>query len=108
MTPLKEKLWITLLVLLVAAGMYVWSIPCPFRAFLGIRCPGCGMTRALVSALQLRFLDAFSYHLMFWSVPVLYVCFLKDGKLFSASWANGVFYLLTGFGFLWNWLCPLM
>ena len=39
---------------------------CPFRWIFGMDCPGCGMTRALLSALKLDFQAAFSYHPLFW------------------------------------------
>lgn len=35
---------------------------CPFDYLFGISCPGCGMTRALISFLLLRFDLAFYYH----------------------------------------------
>lgn len=45
---------------------------CPTRRFLGVSCPGCGMTRACLSLLQLDFQAAFAYHpLVFMLVPAL-------------------------------------
>lgn len=38
---------------------------CPFRLFLHIECPGCGMTRAIISAVKLDFEAAFQYHCLF-------------------------------------------
>ena len=42
--------------------MFACGITCPIRFLTGISCPGCGMTRAVFSALRLRFLDAFRFH----------------------------------------------
>lgn len=36
--------------------------PCLFRALLGVRCPGCGMTRAVSCALHGRARDAWGYN----------------------------------------------
>jgi len=36
--------------------------PCLFRALFGVRCPGCGMTRALSCALHGRWRDAWRYN----------------------------------------------
>jgi hypothetical protein len=101
---LKTKLIITLLVLAFAVVLYVFKIPCPILAFTGLPCFGCGMTRALVWALQLNFAAAFSCHFMFPSVPFLYLCFLYDGKLFKNKIFNIVFYIVIITGFLLNWL----
>ena len=43
-------------------GILVLLYHCPFRYFFGVACPGCGMTRALLSALRFDFAAAFSYH----------------------------------------------
>lgn len=50
-----------LLVLLVICLIY----KCPFRMLLHIECPGCGMTRAIISAIKLDFKAAFQYHCLF-------------------------------------------
>ena len=43
---------------------------CPFDFFLGIPCPGCGMTRAFFALIRLDFEEAFYYHPLF---PVVIV-----------------------------------
>lgn len=51
---------------------------CPFRFFLGVPCPGCGMTRAFLSLLRLDFKMAFAYHPL-WPLVILIaiLCILK-------------------------------
>ncbi|AGI40192.1 hypothetical protein CSTERTH_10885 [Thermoclostridium stercorarium subsp. thermolacticum DSM 2910] len=55
--------------------------PCSFRYFTGLYCPGCGMTRALHAALNLRFSDAFSYNLL-WPLITMFVL-MSVGMWFS-------------------------
>ena len=100
---LKGKLIATAAILLYAAVCYFAKISCIILNITGIPCLGCGMTRALLCAVQLRFADAFGYHLMFWSVPLLYLCFLFDGKLFKRNTWNILFYSIILLGFLVNW-----
>ena len=50
--------------LLIGASLLI-LYHCPFFYVLGIRCPGCGMTRALLSLLHLDFKAAFYYHPLF-------------------------------------------
>lgn len=57
---------------LVAIMLYVTGIGCPIKFATGISCPGCGMTRAWVAALHLRFGLAMAYHPLFWSVPLIF------------------------------------
>lgn len=46
------------------------GIGCPIKFISGISCPGCGMTRAALSLLQLDFASAFYYHPLF---PLVFV-----------------------------------
>lgn len=46
------------------------KIPCLYLVTTGLRCPGCGTTRMLLSLLHLDFPAAFSYN------PVVFVLFL--------------------------------
>ncbi len=85
----------------------VFFTRCPILRLTGLPCPGCGMTRALLAAIHLDFPRALAMHPMFWSVPVLLVCFWLDGKLFPRRWMNIAFYVLLGLGFGINWLWKL-
>lgn len=104
---LPTKLVATAAMLLYVGINYLMPFTCPIRATIGIPCPGCGLTRAWLAALQLDFSAAFAHHAMFWSIPLLYLCFLLDGKLFRQAWANRLFYILILAGFLLHWLLRL-
>lgn len=56
---------------------------CPFLYFFGIPCPGCGMTRALLSAVRFDFREAFYYHPLFGVVIVfiIYMLLKCTGKI---------------------------
>ena len=101
---LKLKIGVTFAVLLFAVFLYLSPYSCIFLELFGIPCPGCGMTRALLAALEFDFQAAFSYHRMFWSLPILYLCFLFDGKLFPQKMPNVLLYVILGIGFLLNWV----
>lgn len=78
-----------LLLLALAAGvllLWLWrELPCVIRSLTGIPCPGCGMTRAWLACFRLRLGEAFSYHPMFWSIPVLAAYWFFDGKLLGKA-----------------------
>ena len=49
-----------------------WGIPCPFHALTGLNCPGCGVSRMLLSLLRLDFAAAFRYNaVLFCMLPLL-------------------------------------
>ncbi len=102
-TNLKEKLIAIFAIVLVAVILWLLKVPCVFKALFNIECIGCGMTRAFLSAIKLDFVSAFSYHKMFWSLPVLVLYFLLDGKLFKNKVINITVLILIGIGFLLNW-----
>lgn len=99
----KEKLLLTAAYGFVIFLLWLFQIPCIYRYLFSIPCPGCGMTRAMLAALRLDFAEAFSYHPMFWSIPVLYLYLLLDGGLFRVRWLDRAFLIAIGVGFLINW-----
>ena len=56
--------------------IFNYSIGCFFRNNFSIRCPGCGLTRALVSIINLNFISAFKYNIM--SIPLFIIVFLLN------------------------------
>ena len=99
-----NKLTVTFIIFLYALAIYFSPISCVILELTGMKCPGCGMTRALIAALQFDFKSAFSFHKMFWSIPVLYISFLKDGNLFKNKLLNFIFHFIILIGFIMNWL----
>ncbi len=53
------------IVLAVLVFLFPLFYHCPIYSTLGIPCPGCGMTRAMKSVLQLDFIAAFRWHPLF-------------------------------------------
>lgn len=83
--------WKLPLFLLCGGALAVWvvlKLPCPVRHLTGWICPGCGMGRAWLAALRLDLAAAFTYHPMFWSVPVVALFVLYDCRLFQKNWIN--------------------
>ena len=87
-TKLHTRLLILALFCVALLCIVCLGIGCPIRSLTGIPCPGCGLTRAWKAALQLEFADAFRYHPMFWSVPVLMAYCIFDGQIIRPKWLN--------------------
>ncbi len=86
----------------------VLEMPCVFLRLTGYECIGCGMTRALLSALNFDFSSAFEYHWMFWSVPLLGLYALFDGNVFKNKFLNIIVLILLGLGFVIHWIWKIM
>ncbi|NBH84470.1 DUF2752 domain-containing protein [bacterium C-53] len=79
----KKNSIILILLLLLALSFLTWVLyhitgvntGCITKAFTGLPCPGCGMTRAWLSVFHLDFQSAFFYHPLF-LLPVLIVLLL--------------------------------
>ena len=103
MSPkLPSHFGIKLFILCVFFGvLLVWVMmdwPCLFREITGIPCIGCGLSRAWLAALRLDFASAFRYHPMFWSIPVLMLAALFDGRLFRKDMWNRILLSLLSAG----------
>lgn len=76
------------------------GVGCVFLYFLGIPCPGCGMTRALRALLRLDFAAAFAWNPLIYAMPYVfcYVFFPMKGRIHRR--------ILTGIGIvsLINWV----
>ena len=65
-----------ILALAIYLLLFVNEIPCPIKYLFGISCPGCGMTRATVSALFGDIAMAFTYHPMWIILPPSLIIFI--------------------------------
>ena len=84
----RIRLLVLALFCVALLGIVCLGLNCPIRSLTGIPCPGCGMSRAWLSALRLDILGAFRYHPMFWSVPVLMAYCMFDGRIIRPKWLN--------------------
>ena len=93
----KRLLRLVLLSLLALAGLFLiylifnstgFGIPCVFFKITGIKCPGCGNTRAVQSLLTLNFRASLSYNYLY-PLELLYILwvylhsamkYIKEGK----------------------------
>ncbi len=104
---LKQKLLLTAGYLALLIIFWVFKLPCVYLHLFNTPCPGCGMSRAFFSLLRLDLGTAFSFHPMFWSVPILYLYFLFDLKLFSNKILNYTILFIIALGFVINWVFAL-
>jgi len=74
------------------------GITCVFLHFLGIPCPGCGMTRALLCVLRLDFLGALDYNPLIFAMPYVFGYIFFEWKAPVHKWilcAIGVFAIVN-------------
>lgn len=107
-TQWKTKLACTVAYLCIVLLLRYANVPCIFIRFLGIPCPGCGMTRAMLAAFRLDWAAAFAYHPMFWSMPILYLYFLFDGRLLGKQKLDRFVLIFFLVGFLLQWVHKLV
>ncbi|MFT3950445.1 MAG: DUF2752 domain-containing protein [Oscillospiraceae bacterium] len=75
----KIKFLAVLSALLLA--LYVIGVGCPIRRITGASCPGCGMTRAVLSLLRFHFHDAIAFHPLVILMPIALPFFLFYEKI---------------------------
>lgn len=67
-------------IVIVYLLLFALGITCPIKFLTGISCPGCGMSRAWFHAITLDFAGAFSYHPLFWLVPIGAILLVLQNK----------------------------
>ena len=101
---LRHKLLFTFFYVVFVALLWAFKVPCLFLELTGRPCPGCGMTNAYLALLKGDVLTAFSSHPMFWSLPIIYLFILFDGRVFRRQCLNYGSLILLGLGFLISWI----
>ena len=125
LAPVMQRRWIMALlgtvtlfqVALTALDLPAWQ--CPLKATLGIACPGCGLTRAMVLLAEGKWLAAIQLH-AFAPIGLGIGLLLVSGILLPAKWRHRVTERLAAFekrsgimlwliiGLLFYWLGRLM
>ena len=73
---------IILILYLILGNAIHFYIPCPIHELTGLYCPGCGITRMLISIVKLDFASAFRYNqLLFIMLP--FFLFLLINYIYS-------------------------
>ena len=67
----KSEIGVAFGIALLYLFFFAVGITCPIKFVTGISCPGCGMSRALFHAVTGKFQDAFHYHPMWITLPVV-------------------------------------
>ena len=65
------------------------------------------MLSACLAALRLDFREAFCFHPMFWSVPILALYVIFEGKLFKKKYVNILVITLIAIGFAVQYVLKL-
>lgn len=68
-------MWISLAAF-VAFAWLTTGTSCVVRSITGLPCPGCGLTRAILAALQGNLAEAFRLHPLFWLAPLILLAML--------------------------------
>ena len=99
----KAKIIATLAFCALIVVLWIYQTPCIIKFITGIPCPSCQITRGVLAALRFDFVSAWNYHPMFWSVPIIYLYFVFDGKLIKNNFLNiGLAVIMIAVFFI-NW-----
>lgn len=83
------------------------NVSCPILKLTGISCPGCGMTRALISAVQFKFTDAFHFHPL-WLLFLIFALILTILYIFEKKRVFNVFLFILVILFLITYVYRLL
>ena len=61
-------------------AMYYFDITCVFLKIFGVPCPGCGMTHAFLSLLELDFYSAVKHNILIFFMPYVFMYVFFDFK----------------------------
>ena len=103
-----RKLLIFPALALMYAVLYLLDATCIIKHFTGIECPGCGLTRAWLSVMRFDLVTAFQYNPMFWSVPIIFLYYWRDLRVFKSKFLNYAVIIVISVGFLANWIFGLL
>ena len=104
----RKKVWLFLIIVVYFAISYTvlnyFNITCVFLDFFGIPCPGCGMTRALISLVNLDFYQAIKHNVVIFFMPYIFMYVFFDFK----HKIHNVILSLIGIVAIINWVIKII
>ncbi|MDO4563224.1 MAG: DUF2752 domain-containing protein [Clostridia bacterium] len=90
----KRNKFFTYAAIAAALGLYLKFIGCAVNTFVGIPCPGCGLTRGALALLRMDFAAAWQYHPMAFLLPlVAAVIVFRKKPFFNKLFSSSIFWL---------------
>lgn len=95
---LKYPLFWIILYLIYALVMNLFNLQsCPIKLLIGIPCPGCGMTRAILCLLKFDFKGAIKYNALFIILLLVIVVFIfRKYNIFKKLYHSKIFWITIG------------
>lgn len=104
----KSSVIILLVVVMVSMIAYMFKVGCVWKNAFEVECPTCGMTRAWEAFLHGRISEAFRYHPLFFTVPIIWVYIAFDGKVFRKNSINIFILSSICISFFVVYICKLL
>ena len=83
---IENMIWLGLFLAVLAVFGLLFG--CPIKRFIGLPCPGCGLTRGCLSLMRLDFAAAVHWHPLCFTVPLLGLMYvLKDTRPGRRFWS---------------------
>ena len=102
----KELICAVTAVVVLYTAMESIGITCPIKFITGISCAGCGMSRAWMAFLHLDIAKAFTYHPLFWLVPIAVIVLLCKSKINIKIYKIIIFTIIIMFAIVY--MCRLI
>lgn len=93
----KDFIFFIFVVTIFYVILFALGFTCPIKALTGVSCPGCGMTRAFISLLNLKPSLAFYYHPLFPLVIIFAIAFFFKEKIPERVKKYGIIFIISMF-----------
>ncbi|MCU0848598.1 MAG: DUF2752 domain-containing protein [Spirochaetes bacterium] len=95
--------------ILAASEAFIYCVSdgrfCYLKGLVGLPCPGCGLTRAMISLFEFDFVGAFYWHPLFILVFLLAgIILLKKRRPFNTLYSSDAFWYSVLFIFITVWI----
>lgn len=83
-------------IFIILIFLIITKFTCLIKLITGFPCPACGITRAYISLLHLKFVDAWNYNPLFWFIPYVVIFITMQHKpLFNNKKNESLFFIIV-------------